>query len=426
MAAKVMAMAKALTVKGVSAQMKPGRYPDGEVRGLILQVKEHTNEKTGVVSVRRSWILRYQINKKTHWFGLGPLHEVGLKEAREAAREARGKLRSGIDPIQEKKERKAALAKAAAELTFEQCALQWHSDNSANWKDEKEREKVLRSLKKYAFPVLGKMLVKDVDTPAVLRALKQEWDRIPDTMGRVRRRIESVLAWSTVNGHRQGDNPAQWTGHLKQGGTLIAPQNVKKPKNFAALPYAEVPAFMAELRAQQGVAPRALEFCILTAARSGTVLGAVWDEIDLYQKIWTIPAERMKADKPHTVPLTDAAIAALALPLALRRDDNPHVFIGQRRGKSIGVRAMLNMIDDMKRTDITVHGFRSTFRDWAGDETHHSREVCEAALAHSVGGKVERAYRRGDALAKRRKLMEEWSDYCCGKQRGGKVVAFAR
>jgi integrase len=272
-------------------------------------------------------------------------------------------------------------------------------------------------LKTYAYPVLGDMAVSEIDTPTVLRAIEPHWRTKTETMSRVRGRIESVLDWCTVRGYRTGDNPARWRGHLSE--VLPAPGQVAKPINHPAMPYSELPSFMAELRQREGVAARALEFTILCSARTNETIGAKISEISFEAKTWTVPASRMKAGKQHVVPLSERAIELLrALPT---EDGNSFVFVGARAG-GLSNMAMAQLLKRMGHNDITVHGFRSAFRDWAGETTNFPREVCEMALAHVVGDASERAYQRGDLLRKRQALAEAWSRYCTSPPPAGAVV----
>jgi integrase len=279
----------------------------------------------------------------------------------------------------------------------------------------------LSSLQSYTFKHIGALPISDIDTAAVLRCIEPIWNEKTATANHVRGRIEAVLGWATVRGYRSGDNPARWVGHLKEA--LPARSAIRKTNHLAALPYKELPDFMHLLRARAGVGARALEFTILTAVRTIETIGARWDEIDLEEKIWTIPAARMKMSKEHRVPLSSAALVLLqALP---RERGNPFVFIGSNKGTSISAMVMWRNLTRMGRKDIVVHGFRSTFRDWAAERTNYPREVCEQALAHTISSAVEAAYRRGDLFDKRRRLMEEWARYCAAlpTRAAGKVVS---
>ena len=341
--------------------------------------------------------------------GLGPLHTVSLQEARERARKARGQLLDGIDPLEARKtEHTRRALEAAKTITFEDAAVAYFNDHEKKWRNAKHRAQFLSTLQSYAFPTIGRLSVADIDTGLVLKCIEEIWKTKTETASRVRGRIEAVLDWATVRGYRTGDNPARWHGLISE--VLPARGKAQKTVHHAALPFAELPAFMAALREREGgVGPRALEFTILTAARTGETLGARWTEIDIEQKTWKIPADRMKASREHRVPLSDRAIEILqSMP---RETNNPFVFIGSRRG-GLSNMAMAAVLKRMKRTDITVHGFRSTFRDWAAERTNYQNQIVEMALAHVVGNKVEAAYRRGDLFNKRRRLMTDWARYC--------------
>ena len=413
-----------LTVKRVKRIKDKGRYPDGNC--LYLQVSE-----TGV----RSWIFRYQRGGKETSIGLGALHTVSLDEARELAKRSRQQLKDGIDPLAAKNATRAT-AKAAKDktLTFSQATQQYFDLHQKKWSNAKHAAQFIGSLKAYADPVIGAMPVADIGTPDVLRVLEQKvaaergypagpfWNVRTETASRVRGKIENVLDWAAVRGYRRGDNPARWTGNLKHA--LPARSEVAQVEHHKALPYAELPAFMAELRKREALAARALELLIMTAARTGEVIGATWDEIDLDNGAWTIPAGRMKAGKEHIVPLSPHAIELLRG--LYRERDNDYVFIGSQRGAGLSNMAMAAVLQRMGHDDITVHGFRSSFRDWAGDRSSFDTQTIEFALAHGINDKTEAAYRRSTAVEKRRRLMQAWATYCAtppaAKQKGGKVV----
>jgi integrase len=352
--------------------------------------------------------------------GLGPLHLVGLKEARERAKAARLQLLNGVDPVEDRKTRKAERALAAARtMTFGECALAYHQQHEGKWKNAKHGAQVINTLRAYAFPIIGSLPVASIDTPLVLKCIEPHWTTKTETMSRVRGRIESVLDWATVRGYRTGDNPARWKGHLDQ--VLPGRNSIAKVEHHAALPYRELPTFMQELRQREGIAARALEFTILTAARTGESIGAKWDEIDLDTAIWTIPAGRMKGSREHRVPLSPRAVELLDE--IYREDNNDHIFIGSQPGGGLSDMSLAAVLKRMGRTDITVHGFRSTFRDWAAERTNYQNHVVEMCLAHVIGNAVEAAYRRGDLFDKRRELMTEWARYCQGERiAAGKVV----
>jgi len=398
-----------LTVKKIAALKTPGRYAEGSVRGLKLQITP-----TGV----KSWLLRYERFGRERWMGLGPVDVIDLEEARERALRARRQLLDGMDPLDARRaERAAAALEAAKMVTFKQAAEAYNEQHEKKWKNRKAAAQFLNTLRDYAFGLIGNLSVAAIDAGQVLRVLEQKhkkypnqrlWDAIPETASRLRGRIESVLDWAAVRGLRTGDNPARWKGHLAEA--LPARGEIQKTEHHAALAYPELPAFLTELRQREGVAPQALEFTILTAARTGEAIGATWDEIDLPSRTWTVPATRMKAGKPHKVPLSDRAIELLkVLP---QEKGNAFVFIGPKKGTALSNMAMLSLLRRMDRADITTHGFRSTFRDWVADKTAYPNIVGEAALAHVVGDKVEAAYRRGDLFEKRRRLMADWAKFC--------------
>jgi integrase len=387
---------------------KPGRYHDGH--GLYLQVVNDRNQ---------SWLLRYERHGKEHWYGLGPLHTVGLKDARELARIARLRLLvDGIDPIEARRAREAAAVLAAAKRrTFKECTEAYLTANRGSWRSAKHGRQWGATVAAYAYPKIGNLAVADIDTGLVLKCVEPIWQDRTVTAQRVLGRIQAVLDWATVRKYRQGDNPARWKGHLEH--VLPARDKLAKRQHYAALPYAEIPAFMAALRERQGMAARALEFTVETAARSGEVLGAQWSEINLADKLWIIPAQRMKAGREHRVVLSDRMVALLgALPT---EDTNSFVFIGPR-GSRLSKDSLAVVLTRMDHGDITVHGFRSTYRDWCAERTNYPPYVVEMALAHAVGDRVEAAYRRGDLLVKRRQLAEAWSKYCCSPPPAGGAV----
>lgn len=393
----------ALTVKQIAKLTERGRYLDEH--GLYVQVISPTN---------RSWLLRYERGGKKRWMGLGPLHDFALEEARERARKARQLLADGIDPIDHRNEERARKATAAAvaaarAITFKEAAERYYAFHSPKWKNAKHSAQFLSTLTTYAYPVLHKLPVAAIDKALVLKVITPIWQEKNETASRVRGRIKSVLDFARVNGWRDGENPAAWAGNLVHA--LPAPGSFTTVKHHKALPYADLPAFMPQLAVRDGMAARALEFLILTAARTGEVIGARWDEIDLKAKLWTVPASRMKAKKEHRVPLTDQALKILK---ALPREAD-FVFPGGRKGISISNMAMAELLKRMGRLDFTVHGFRSTFRDWAAERTNYPNHVVEMALAHVIGDKVEAAYRRGDLFAKRAKLMADWARYSMTK-----------
>jgi integrase len=389
-----------LTKKRVDNLKAPGRYFDEH--GLYLQVMSPTN---------RSWILRYERQGRERWLGLGAVHTFDLKEARERARKARQQLADGIDPIDARnKDRAVQALEAARTITFEKAAQLYFDAHERQWRNAKHRAQFLSTLKAYAFPMIGRLPVAAIDTGQVLRVIEPIWHEKTETANRVRGRIESVLDWCTVRGYRTGDNPARWRGHLSEA--LPARGKIQKVEHHSALKFDDLPEFLADLSKREGVAARALEFTILTAARTGETIGAVWDEVDLDAKVWTIPAGRMKSRKEHRAPLSDRALEILrALP---RERGNSAVFIGAHKA-ALSNMAMASVIQRMGRDDITVHGFRSTFRDWCAERTNFPNHVVEQALAHAIGGAVERAYMRSDLFVKRTRLMTDWAKFATTK-----------
>jgi integrase len=381
-----------LSSRTVETKTKRGRYADGG--GLFLQVS-----KWGT----KAWIFRYERGGRERHMGLGPVHTLSLADARERARECRRRLLDGHDPIETRKAERARIrAEAARVVVFRVCAEQYHEAQRAGWRSAKHGRQWKITLETYAYPVLGDLPVASIDTALVVKCLEPIWRVKSQTAKRVRGRIESVLNFATVSGFRQGDNPARWRGHLDN--MLPASAKVRAVKHYAALPYAELPEFMRALRGCEGLGARALEIAILTALRTGEIVGGRWPEFDLAAKVWSIPAGRMKATREHRVPLSARVLEILAgLPRV-----GPYVF----GTKPLSINAMLNTLRGMGRSDVTVHGFRSTFRDWAAETTAYPNHVVEMALAHAIGDQVEAAYRRGDLFEKRRRLMAEWARYC--------------
>ena len=380
----------------VEKAKEPGMYGDGG--GLYLRVAEGGSKQ---------WIYRYVTNGRPRDMGIGPVHVLTLAEAREKAREASRLRLEGIDPIAAKHAQRAAAAVAAASaMTFRQCAEGFIKDNEASWTNAKHRLEWERSLARYVLPTLCNLPVAAIDTPLVLKVIKPLWERVPETASRVRGRIENVLGWATVHHYRGGDNPARWNGLLEH-----ALPTVVKGEHHAAMAYAEVPAFMAKLREQSSVPARCLELIVLTGVRLDEAREATWDEIDFDNRVWMIPAARMKkSDRDHRVPLSAAAIAVLEDMHVIRQSD--YVFPGAYHGKAIGKNMPLRLLNQITGTSATVHGFRSSFRDWAAERTSFPREVAEMALAHAIPNAVEAAYRRGDLFEKRSRLVDAWADYC--------------
>jgi integrase len=393
-----------LTVKKIEKLIQSGRHRDE--RGLYLQVKSPSN---------RSWIFRYEKDGRERQMGLGSLSAgVSLEIARAKAIAVRQQIAEGLDPLLERQKREAAQQSADAALkarafTFEQVAQDFYNDHNEKWRNRKHAAQFLSTLKMYAYPVLGPMIVADIQRAHVLRVLRNDdfWTVKPETADRVRARIEAVLDYAAARDLREERNPARWKGNLSQ----LLPDRSKaaKEKHHAALSYAAMPAFMVKLREREAIAARALEFVILTAARTGEVIGARWDEISIEDRVWVVPADRMKANREHRVPLTDEAIALLrVLP---KVGKNPFVFIGQRT-EGLSNMAMAVLLKRMKMEEVTVHGFRATFKTWTAERTSYPRDLAEAALAHVSGDKVEQAYMRGDMLGRRREMMTAWAKFC--------------
>jgi integrase len=396
----------------VTRAVKPGMHADGG--GLYLLVGP-----TGA----KSWIYRFMLNGRAREMGLGPLHTISLSGARQRAQACRQQRLDGIDPLEARRGRLAkAKLEGAQAISFRDCASQYIEAHRAGWKSVKHAGQWAATLEAYVYPKIGDLPVGAVDTGLITQILKPIWSAKPETATRVRGRIESVLDFAKTHGWRTGENPARWKGHLDN--VLPARGKVAKVSHHAALPWNEVGSFMASLRAQPGVAALALRYAMLTAARTGEVVGAKWSEINFQANVWTLPAERMKAGKEHRVPLSEGALAALREVAELREgtSQDDFVFPGARAGKGLSNMAMLLLLRRMDRADLTVHGFRSTFRDWAA-ETGQPADIAEAALAHVTGGKTVVAYQRGDLLERRRKLMAAWSAFCDRlPQAGGNVV----
>lgn len=359
-----------LTTKEVENKKKPGYYCDGA--SLYLQVSEWGT---------KSWIFRYGFNGKDRHMGLGPFHTVSLAEARMAATECRKLLLRKIDPMVARDADHVQQALAAARsMTFLKCATVYIRAHRSSWKNAKHADQWTNTIDTYCGPIIGKLPVQAIDTGLVMAVLEPIWTKKAETASRLRGRIESILDWATVSGYRTGDNPARWRGHLDH--LLPSLKRKLRIKHHAALPFEEMGEFMTVLRAQEGVAARALEFLILTAARTAETIGAEWDEIDLRTGIWTIPAIRMKASTEHRVPLLEGAMQIIKAMKEIRQSG--YVFPGQKEGKPLTNMAMLELLKRMGRTDVTVHGFRSSFRDWASERTNFPRDVCEMALAHTL------------------------------------------
>jgi integrase len=395
-----------LSALQVTKLSKPGLYGDGG--GLTLQIT-----KTGA----KSWLLRFMREGKAYGMGLGPTHTVSLQEARQKALEARKLLVEGINPLTAKKNSQIEAAlESARMMTFNQCADAYIAAHTPGWKNAKHASQWTSTLATYASPVFGQMPVAEIDTALVVKCLAPIWESKTETASRLRGRIESVLGWATTSGYRTGENPARWKGHLDN--LLATISKSSRSKHHPSLPWQQIIEFMSALSVRDGISARAIEFAILTACRSGEVRGARWLEFDLTGRIWTIPAERMKARREHEVPLSDAAMALLKL----MPRDNELVFAGTKGQplSDMSLTAVIRRMNgeaklawvDSNGEGITVHGFRSTFRMWAAETTTYPREVAEHALAHQLPDAVERAYQRGTQFAKRAALMADWGNYC--------------
>lgn len=401
-----------LTARKVETLLEPGRYGDGA--GLWLQIGPEGG---------KSWLFRFVINGRSRMMGLGPVSLLSLSEAREMAFEQRKLLQAGIDPLTHRNVRrqKEHLAVASA-LMFRTAATQYIEAKKAQWKNAKHVTQWSNTLNKYAYPVMGDLPMTTIETGLVLKVLEPIWMTKAETASRLRGRIEAVIDWATARGYRQGANPARWKGHLEK--LLPAHTKRRNVKHHNALPYADLPVFYQSLIGKDETSAKALAFTILTGARTSEIIGARWSEIDLGKKIWTIPANRMKAGREHRVPLSDQAMIIIhSLP---RSEGQMFVFSGWKRGKPLSNMAMLAYLKRANLAGITVHGFRSSFRDWAAEMTNYAREVAEQALAHSISNQVEAAYRRGDLFEKRRRLMKDWAIFCSTshKKMPGDVVHF--
>jgi len=403
-------MLNRLTAMKVVKAKRPGLLADGG--GLYLRIAPGGSKQ---------FIFRYAVNGRLRDMGIGPTHTVDLAMAREKALEARRLRLEGIDPIAHKHARVAALQAADAKaMTFRQCAEGFIRDNEMEWKGGRHRQQWTTTLAKYVYPEIGELPVAAINTPLVLKVVKPLWGDKTVTAARVRGRIEAVLGWATVHHYRSGDNPARSQGLLEHA--LPAQAKIAKTEHHAALPYTEVAPFMAKLQQDTSAAAKCLQFIALTAARLVEATWATWDEVDFGARTWTVSAARMKAGKEHRVPLSDAAMAILEAMRAIRMSN--FVFPG-RNGRPVGMRTVQDLVK--VGGEITVHGLRSSFRDWAAEHTSFPREVAEMALAHAIPSAVEAAYRRGDLFEKRRKLMDAWAAYCAKVETdAGKVVALAR
>lgn len=388
-----------LTALEVKSLAKPGRYGDGG--GLWLQVRSES---------AKSWLYRYVVAGRERQLGLGPYPAITLKAARELALDAQRLLLAGRDPIAERRAREAEEAAKSAAMNFRAVAALYIAAHEETWRNPKHRAQWRATLETYVFPVIGDAQVAAVDVGAVMKIVEPIWRDKPETASRVRGRIETVLDYATARGWRAGDNPARWRGHIEN--LLPRRDKVRAVEHHAALPWKEIGAFMAQLAGQPGAAAEALRFVILTACRTTEAIEARWQEVDLREAVWTIPASRMKAGREQRVPLADAAVTLLSG----RRPENPagdaFVFPGAKAKAPLSNMAMTALLRRMGRGDLTVHGFRSTFRDWCAEATNYPRELAEAALAHTLKDKTEAAYQRGDLLERRRRLMADWAAFC--------------
>jgi integrase len=392
-----------LSARTVETAKAPGRYSDGG--NLYLSISDNGG---------RRWVFMYRFAGKQREMGLGSASRAGtsLARARELAAEARTALAAELDPLET---RRAARQAERVVPSFGECADAYIESHRSSWRSDAQWT---LTLSRHCAPIRN-MPVDSIDTEAVLKVLQPIWERLAETAKRLRGRIEKVLDAAAVRGFRTGENPARWRGHLQY---LLSKPRALTRGHHAALPYEKISEFLGQLRARQTLAARALEYTILTACRSGEVCGARWEEIDLVKAVWIIPGSRMKAGKEHRVPLSDRAVALLTALKEVCASD--FVFPGRAHGKPLSGMAMIMQLRRMKADDITVHGFRSTFRDWASETTSFPHEVCEQALAHTIGNKTEAAYRRGDLFEKRRKLMQAWATYC--EPKGANVVSLIR
>ncbi|HJV76589.1 MAG TPA: tyrosine-type recombinase/integrase [Noviherbaspirillum sp.] len=412
-----------LSAMKVNRLDEPGYYGDGA--GLYLQISPFRT---------KSWIFKYTLNGRSREMGLGSIHDFTLAEARELAMAQRKLLKEKIDPIEARDAKnQARLLEAAKRITFDECVEKYIDTHRTGWKNAKHIEQWENSLATYARPNIGKLSVADIDTGLVLKCLEPIWSTKTETATRVRGRIEKVLDWATTRGYRQGENPARWKGHLEHN--LPTPNRISKVVHHPALPFIEVGSFVQALRQRSGSAASALELAILTAVRSGEVRGATWSEIDMDRGIWTIPSERMKMKTEHRVPLSKRALEILEKMKAVAESTAPTSLVfPSPRGKKLSDMTLTAVIRRMNEGDapkwidpktgaqVVPHGFRSSFRDWAAEDTNYPRWLAEKALAHLVGDETERAYQRGDLLEKRRQLMEDWATYCNTEHKPREVV----
>jgi len=396
-----------LSAVKVEKLRRQGLHADGG--GLYLRVAGRS----------KTWVFRYKTAGRLRDMGLGGTHTLSLAKAREIAREQRELRLQGIDPIERRRATIAARRVAdASAITFKDCGEAYIAAHEDGWHNAKHRQQWSNTLTQHVYPTIGNLPVSTIDTGLVMRVIEPLWKTVPETASRVRGRIESILDWARVRGYRIGENPARWRGHLDH--LLPKTSRIRQVAHHSALPYAEIASFMAKLRQETGIAAHAIEFLILTAARLGEVLGATWSEIDLHDRVWIVPAARMKGGREHRVPLTEAAAAVLGRMHNIRRGD--FVFAGAREGRPVAPITVLTLAKEIT-SGTTLHGFRSTFRDWAADQTNYPNHVVEQALAHAIPNAVEAAYRRGDLFEKRRRLMDAWAEFCGKPQGAAKVMA---
>jgi len=404
--AKTVKQLKDLQIKRLS---RPGAYPDGE--GLYLQVRN---------SGAKDWFYRYEVAGKGRKRGLGPYPTISLEKAREDALVCRQLRKKGVDPIDFYKdiEIKKDLEKSKSS-TFKECAIAYIDIHRHGWRNEKHESQWRNTLETYAYPTIGDLPVQSIDIDLIMKVLEPIWFDKTETASRIRQRMENILDWATVKKYRQGDNPALWRGRLDK--LLPKRTKVQKPVHFAAMDYRDVPEYFQSLRAKDTIASKALAFTILTATRNGEARAASRSEIDDNAKIWIIPDSRMKAQKEHRVPLSDEAMKIIKEMEPFKRQTDDLIFPGLAHAKPINEASLLKIVKQHDQT-LTVHGFRSSFRDWCAEQTSYPREVAEAALAHTLKDKTEAAYLRGDMFEKRRKLMGSWADYCLKDKSSAEVV----
>lgn len=404
-----MAVTGKLSATLVARTTKPGAYGDGAGLWLRVRGKHH-----------RSWVFRFTFGGRARAMGLGDTITVPLSQAREEAAECRRLVKAGIDPVEHRRAQREAARVEHQKPTFAQVAEKYIGAHEVAWRNARHRQQWRSTLATYAFPVIGDRQIDRIDTAAVMLVLDDVWTQKPETASRLRGRIEAILAYATARGWRSGPNPAAWRGHLDR---LLPPRaKVRQVEHHAALPWREVPGFMAQLGPQTSMGARALAFAVLTAARSGEVRGCRWAEIDLEQRLWTVPAGRMKAHREHRQPLSEPALAILREMQPLATGPESLVFPSQKRDKPLSDMTLTAVLKRMK-LPVTAHGFRSSFRDWGGESTAFPREAIELCLAHRVGNAVEQAYARGDLLERRRQIMNSWAKYCLqGGAGSGEIV----